>query len=471
MMQNEFDLVVIGAGPGGYVAAVKAAQYGMKTAVVENREIGGTCLNRGCIPTKTFLHTAELLREINNCEALGIHTQGATFHPEEMFARKEEVVSQLRAGIEQLFKSNQIDYIEGHATIVGEHQITVCNNTGEQMISAAHILIASGSVPFKPQIEGIDLPGVVTSDELLSMNQKFYRSLTIIGGGVIGMEFAEIYNALGSEVTVIEAMDKILPSMDREISQNLTMILKKRGVKIHTASTVESIRGENGLTCSFQEKGTVQTVSSEGILVAVGRKPNMDRLFGEQVSISRERGGIAVDDSYRTSLPSVYAVGDVIQGVQLAHVASAQGINAVSAMLNRPAPINMAVIPSCVYTNPEIACVGLNAEQAKAKGIAVKTGKFLMSANGKSVITRQERGFIKIVSDEKTDVVLGAQLMCAHATDLISELSAAIANGLTCAQLSGVIRPHPTFSEGITEAAEDTQGAAIHIAPKRKQSN
>jgi dihydrolipoamide dehydrogenase len=467
-MQNEYDLVVIGAGPGGYVAAIKAAQLGMKTAVVESREIGGTCLNRGCIPTKTLMHAAEVYREISSCGTLGIHAQGVTFNLEEMFARKDEVVEQLKDGIEQLFKSNKIDSITGIATISGEHEVTVRTAENEKIISAEHILIATGSVPSRPPIEGLNLPGVVTSDELLSMNTKRYRSLVIIGGGVIGMEFATIYNALGCEVTVIEAMDRILPLMDKEISQNLSMIMKKRGVKIFTSATVEKIGGESGLTCYFQNKGETQQVSADGILVAIGRKPNTDQLFGEQFSLACERGGIVVNENYQTSVPSVYAIGDVIRGVQLAHVASAQGINAVAAMQGRPAPVNMAVIPSCVYTSPEIACVGLTSEEAKAKGIAVKTGKFLMSANGKSLITQQERGFIKVVFEEETEVILGAQLMCARATDLISELSTAIANRLTQEQLSGVIRPHPTYSEGITEAVEEAQGTAIHIAPKRK---
>jgi dihydrolipoamide dehydrogenase len=467
-MQNEYDLLVIGAGPGGYVAAIKASQCGLKAAVVESREIGGTCLNRGCIPTKTFMHAADVYREINNCTALGIHMQGVTFDMEELFARKDEVVRQLRGGIEQLFKSNQIDSIAGAATITGEHEVTVHQADSEQVITAEHILIATRSVPSRTHIEGIELPGVVTSDELLSMNTKQYRSLVIIGGGVIGMEFATIYNALGCEVMVIEAMDRIMPLMEKEISQNLSMIMKKRGVKIFTSATVEKIGSESGLICYFQNKGEAQQVSADGILMAIGRKPNTDQLFGEQVSLACERGGIVVNENYQTSIPSVYAIGDVIRGVQLAHVASAQGINAVAAMLSRPAPINMAVIPSCVYTSPEIACVGLTSEEAKAKGIAVKTGKFVMSANGKSLITQQERGFIKVVFEEETDVILGAQLMCARATDLISELSTAIGSRLTREQLSGVIRPHPTYSEGITEAIEEVQGTAIHIAPKRK---
>ncbi len=464
--EYDYDLAVIGAGPGGYVAAVKAAQNGLKIAVIECGKTGGTCLNRGCIPTKTLLHAAELYREFKGAESFGIHAQGVTFDIGEMSARKEEVVAQLRGGVEQLFKANKITNITGKATVTGAHQVTVESAEGIRQITAENILIATGSVPSLPPIEGIGLPGVVTSDELLSGDMKLYRSLVIIGGGVIGVEFASIYSALGCEVTVIEAMDRILPQMDKEISQNLAMILKKRGVKIYASAKVAKISEENGLACTFEQKGTLQTVTAEGILAAVGRKPNTQGLFGEPFSVECERGAVTVNDRFQTSVPSVYAIGDVIRGIQLAHAASAQGSNAVCAMLGKPAAVNLNVVPSCVYTEPEIACVGMTADEAKAKDIAVKTGKFLMSANAKTVITRQERGFIKLVFEEKTGVLLGAQLMCARATDLIGELAAAVANGLTQEQMASVIRPHPTFCEGITEAAEDAEGTAVHILPK-----
>lgn len=457
-LEYDCDLAVIGAGPGGYVAAVKAAQNGLKTAVIECGEIGGTCLNRGCIPTKTLLHAAELYREFKGAESFGIHAQNVTFDIGEMSACKEKVVAQLRGGIEQLFKANKITNITGRATVTGAHQVTVESAEGSRGITAENILIATGSVPSLPPIEGIHLPGVVTSDELLSGDMKLYRSLVIIGGGVIGMEFASIYSALGCEVTVIEAMDRILPQMDKEISQNLAMILKKRGVKIYACAKVAKISEGNGRVCTFEQKGTMQTVIAEGILAAVGRKPNIQGLFGEPFSVECERGAITVNERFQTSVPSVYAIGDVIRGIQLAHVASAQGINAVCAMLGKPFAVNLNAVPSCVYTNPEIACVGMTADEAKAKDIAVKTGKFLMSANAKTVITRQERGFIKLVFEEKTGVLLGAQLMCARATDLISELATAVANGLTQEQLASVIRPHPTFCEGITGAAENAVG-------------
>jgi dihydrolipoamide dehydrogenase len=480
---NTYDLAVIGAGPGGYVAAVRAAQYGMKTVVVENRELGGTCLNRGCIPTKTFLHAAAVLREIHSAAVLGIEAEKVRLDLARLMARKEEVVQQLQSGIGRLFQAHRIDLVNGAARITGDRQLTVSSAAGEEVLTAENILIATGSLPARPPVPGMDLPGVITSDELLSGQEKIGDSLVIIGGGVIGVELATACNAFGCEVTIIEALDRILPTMDREISQNLTMILKKRGVRVHTAAVVEKIEregqqdraqagegqqgagreGEGLLTCRFQEKGTAKTVSARRVLVATGRQPNSRGLVGEGLALAMARGAIIVDDSFRTSLPHVYAIGDVIGGLQLAHVASAQGLNAVAAMAGKPAQLNLAAVPACVYTDPEIATVGLTAAEAEAKGIAVRTGKFLMAANGKSLITQQERGFIKVVFDRDTDILLGAQLMCGRATDLIGELAAAVGCQLTRRQLAGIIRPHPTFAEGVSEAVTDVEKTAIHV--------
>lgn len=464
---NAYDLAVIGAGPGGYVAAIRAAQYGMKTVVVENRELGGTCLNRGCIPTKTFLHAAEVLHEIRAAADLGIEVENVRVDTARLTARKEEVVQRLQAGISQLFQSHRIDLLNGTAALASERQLVIHYAGAEQRLTAENILIATGSVPARPPIEGIDLPGVITSDDILAGRDEIGGSLVIIGGGVIGVEFATIYNALGYEVTVIEALDRILPVMDREISQNLAMILKKRGIRIHTASMVEKIEStinENQLTCHFRTKGTAQAVSARRVLVATGRKPNIPDLLTEGSQLAVERGAIVVDEYFRTSLPHVYAIGDAIGGPQLAHVASAHAINAVAAMAGKPAPLNLDAVPACVYTDPEIASVGLTAAEAQAKGIAVRTGKYLTTTNGKSLITQQERGFIKVVFDHDTDILLGAQLMCGRATDLIGELAVAVANKLTRSQLAGIIRPHPTFAEGVGEAVEDVEKMAIHIA-------
>lgn len=468
-MDESFDLIVIGAGPGGYVAAIKAARRGMKVAVVERREVGGTCLNRGCVPTKALMHAARLYREMSLSEQLGIFADSLSFNIEKIYARKEEVVNQLRGGVEYLLKANKVTLIQGQAVIKSPRAVEVQFGEETSILEAKNILIATGSAPARPPIDGLNLPGVITSDELLEQTGTAYKRLIIIGGGVIGMEFATIFHSLGCEVTVIEAMDRILPTMDREISQNLSMILKKRGISIYPASTVERIEeGGQGLICHFTQKGKEMSAEAGAVLVSIGRRPNLEGLLDRDFTLERDRGGIVVDEHFQTSAPGVYAIGDVIHGgIQLAHAASAQGCNAVAYMAGEPPEINLSVVPSCIYTDPEISSAGITADQAKEQGVPAITGKFSMAGLGRSVIEHQERGFIKLVFHENSRVLLGAQLMCARATDLVSELTAAIANKLTVEQLASVIRPHPTFTEGVTEAVEDVDGKAVHIVPKR----
>jgi dihydrolipoamide dehydrogenase len=467
-MQERYNLVVIGAGPGGYVAAIKAAQAGLRVAVVEERDVGGTCLNRGCVPTKALMHATHLYREMTMCGKLGIFADNISIDIEKMYDRKDEVVAQLRGGVEFLLKSNKIEVLRGKGTIVGKETVRVSNEEGSLDIETDKILIATGSVPAVPPIEGLKLPGVITSDGMLEQSGTNYKNLVVIGGGVIGVEFATVFSSIGCKVTVIEAMDRILPTMDKEIAQNLNMILKKRGVDIHAGAMVEKVVKEDGnLVCHFTKKGKEQTVAAEAVLVAIGRRANIEGIFGEGISVACERG-IIVNEHFQTEIPNIYAIGDVIHGgIQLAHVASAQGCNAVAHMTGAEPEIDLNVVPSCIYTDPEISAVGITAEQAKDRGIEIKTGKFSLAGNCKSVIEGQERSFIKVIFDAQTEVILGAQLMCARATDLISELSTAIVNKLTIKQLSSVIRPHPTFTEAVTEAVEDALGHAVHIVPKK----
>lgn len=449
-MADFYDLVVIGAGPAGYVAAAENALKGRKTALIENRELGGTCLNRGCIPTKTILHSAELYARMKNSEDLGIHMENLSCSMEGIQKRKEEVISQLRSGIAMLMKKHKVDVFYGTGTITGAHEVQVNQSV---ILETEHILIATGSVPALPPIPGVQLKNVVTSDELLA-KKEIYPQLTIIGGGVIGMEFASVYSALGAKVTVIEFLDRILANMDKEISQNLKMILKKRGVDIHTGARVEEIKeGPDGsLICVYREKDVCKEAVSDGVLVAVGRKACTEGLFGGALVPEMDRGRIVTDAYGQTSVPGIYAVGDVTGGSQLAHTASAQAMNAVAHMNREPMPVCMDCVPGCVYTSPEIGSAGITQEEAKARGLDVLVKKYPMSANGKSLLSGQERGFIKVVADTGTHRVLGAQLMCARATDMISQFSQAIVNGLTLEQMGAVIYPHPTFSEGIGEA-------------------
>lgn len=468
---KEYQLIVIGAGPGGYEAAIRAAQLGLTTALIERREVGGTCLNRGCIPTKAMLHSAQLYREAANFELFGLHTENTSFDWAKVHQRKNDVVVKLRTGIEQLIKANKIDFFNNFASILWKNDVQL--DQGE-VIRGENILIATGSVPARPPIPGLDLPNVVTSDELLddphfTQTDSLAKEILIIGGGVIGVEFASVFSSFGCHVTIVEAMERILPTMDREISQSLNMVLKKRGVSIHTGAMVEKLeQDENGLVCHFTEKGKAQAVPAQQVLVAIGRRPNTQGLFAEGFEVACERGRIVTDENFRTSVDSIYAIGDVTSKIQLAHMASAQGICAVHTIAGQKPPIDLRYVPGCIYTDPEIASVGITEDEAKQQGIPVKKGKFLMTGNGRSLIDEQERGFIKVLAHQETDVILGAQLMCSRATDIVAELATAIVNGLTCAQLAGVIRPHPTFCEGVTEAVEDVHAMAIHLAPKKR---
>ena len=456
-MADRYDLIVIGAGPGGYEAAIEAAKSGMKTALIERRELGGTCLNRGCIPTKTLLHTAELYREVRGASTIGLEAENLRCDMAQLQARKNAVVEQLRGGIASLMKANKVTVIQGSASIVDSGRVRIEPEGTE--LETEHILIATGSTPAVPPIPGADLPGVVTSDELLDCD-ALPQSLVIIGGGVIGMEFASVFSALGCRVTVIEALERILANMDKEISQNLKMIMKKRGVDIHASAMVQEIAAdpEGGLICRYAEKDKPAQAQGGLVLIATGRRACTEGLFAADASeavtsMAMERGRIQVNGRFETSVPGIYAIGDVTGGIQLAHAATAQWRNAVAAMAGKEPSIDLSVIPGCVYTDPEIGCAGITADEAKAAGLEIISRKYVMGANGKSVLSGQERGFIKIVAASDTHRILGAQMMCARATDMISQFSAAIVNGLTLEDLARVVFPHPTFSEAIGEAA------------------
>lgn len=459
---ERFDLVIIGGGPAGYEAAAAAGAGGLRTALVEKDALGGTCLNRGCIPTKTMLHSAEAFRQLQEERLPGISVREISVDMGQLARRRTEVIEKLQAGIAMLMKKQKVTVLEGVGTVLDAHRVQV---TGPEMVLEAEtILVAAGSRPALPPVPGMELPGVLTSDELLK-SDRLYESLTIVGGGVIGMEFASVYSALGCRVTVIEFLDRILANMDKEISQNLKMILKKRGVEIHTGAAVKELQQRDGrLVCRYEEKGAMQEEASEAVLIATGRRACTEGLFDKDCTPAMERGRIVTDGYGRTSIPEIYAAGDITCGIQLAHAAAAEAKNAVAHILQRRqcascgpenavgTPYDLAAVPACVYTDPEIGCVGLTQEEAKAAGKNVIVKKYPMSANGKSILTDQERGFIKVVADAQTHRLLGAQLMCGRATDLIGELCAAIAGGLTLEQLAAAVHPHPTFCEGIGEA-------------------
>ena len=454
-----WDLIVIGGGPGGYTAAIRAAQLGLHTALVERDAVGGTCLNRGCIPTKALIHAAERYEEMQACATFGLRAEGVSFDYPAMCARRDQVVGQLRDGVERLLKGNKVDRITGTARILGPGRVQV----GEEVLEDKSILIATGSRPALPPVPGLDLPGVLTSDDLLT-GDTFYQRLAIIGGGVIGIEFAGLYQALGAEVTVLEAMDRILPTLDRELSQSLSMLIKRKGVKLCAGARVEKVeQGPNGLVCTYTVKDKTETVTADAVLVATGRRANTDGLCAPEVDLGLDRGAIPVDDRFQTCVPGIYAIGDAVKGsIQLAHAAAAQGINAVSMLAGREPPMDLSVVPSCVYVRPEMASVGRTEAQCKEAGIPVKTAKYLTGSNSRSVITDAGRGFIKVVYHGKSGVILGAQLLCERATDLVGEFASTISRGETLEDMARVIRAHPTFAEAVGEAAEAGLGLSIH---------
>lgn len=455
-MTDKYDLIIIGAGPGGYEAAISASRLGLKTALIEKDLLGGTCLNHGCIPTKTLLHTAELYHQVRNAGTMGITAQDLSWDMEQLHNYKDTILEQMRAGIEALLKVNKVTVIRGVASIVSIGHVYI--RPDNILLEAKNILIATGSVPYFPSIPGANLPGVFSSDQLLEKKEVF-NHLAIIGGGVIGMEFASIYSSLGLRVTVIEAMDRILANMDKDIAQNLKMILKKRGVEIHTSACVEKITQtqDGSLSCWYTEKNNLCEHQVDGILMAVGRRPHTWGLIDENASsdiksMAVERGRILIDSRFHTSIPGIYAIGDVTEGCQLAHAAISQGRSAAAVIAGKEPSYELAVIPRCIYTNPEIGCTGLTADEAMRQGIETLTLKYPMNANGKTILSGQERGFIKIVIRKDSHQILGAQMMCARATDMISQFSSAIVNQLTLEDLKRVVFPHPTFSEGIGEA-------------------
>jgi len=467
-METTFDLIVIGAGPGGYTAAIKAAQSGLQTAVIEERECGGTCLNRGCIPAKAMIHASSLYREIQEAEQFGIFASDVKYNYGKILAYKEETTASLSQGVERLLKANKVELIRGKGVLQKDGTVVVKSGSEESVLQTRQVLLAAGSKPLIIPIPGLDLPGVLTSDELFRLTEV-PDSLLIIGGGVISVEFASIFQALGTKVTIIEAMPRLIPNMDKEISQNLRMILKKRGIDIHVGAAVQSVaQKETGLISTFFEKEKEIQIDSQYVLCAVGRCPNTDGLFAKGAQPDMERGRIVVDDTFRTSMENVYAIGDLIQGAQLAHTASAQGVYAAERLAGKTPEVDLTIIPGCVYTDPEIASVGMTEDMAKEQERAVTVGKFIMSANGKSLISKEERGFIKIVADAESGVILGGQMMCARATDMIGEVGTAIANRLTAHQMLKAMRAHPTYNEAVGEALEDIFGSAVHVMPKKR---
>ncbi len=450
-----YDIAIIGAGPGGYTAADEAAKAGKTVVLFEERDLGGTCLNRGCIPTKALIHAAELAHAAGEGADVGVSCENVTFDMKRAHARKDEVVGQLRDGIAKLMKADKVNVVAGHATIVGAGTIECAGERYE----ADDVVIATGSIPNLVPIPGIDGPGVYTSDDLLEGEPTELSSIAIIGGGVIGMEIAGMYANAGVAVHVLEAAERILPPLDKDIAQRVAMLGKKQGMSISAGVRIQSIAGEPGdVTVTYlDKKGAEQTLAVDGVLAATGRRSNLSDLFAEGCGCEPEIGrGVVADASGATSVEHLWVIGDAKAGnIQLAHVATAQARNVVAAICGEVPPVDEAVVPSCVYTSPDVASVGMTEAEAKDAGIAVKCAKAVTGSNGKCLIENAPSGFIKLVTCADDGVILGAQLVFPRATDMIAELALAVQLKLTAAQLARVIHPHPTFCEAIGELARD----------------
>lgn len=447
-----YDIIIIGGGPGGYSCALRAVQYGLRAALIEKDLLGGTCLNRGCIPTKTLLFAAGLLSSMKQGARFGVAADNVRPDYEALRARCAEVTGQLRNGLTKLLKQQKVDVYAGEGRVTAAGEVTVaCADGTETVLTAGDIVLATGSVPAVPPIPGADLAGVYTSDTLLSDLPELSR-LVIIGGGVIGTEFAEVYRALGAEVTVIEAMPRILPPMSADLARHLAADFRKKGVKvIAKASVTEIVRTDGGLAVRYTLADKPQEIAADGVLIATGRRAGVAGLT--PFALKEDRRRVVVDEHCRTSEPHVYAIGDITAGFpQLAHTAEAQGKIAAAAVAGKASAIRLDLIPSVVYTRPEIASVGVSEEDAKASGAPYKVGRAMMGANAKSLIAG-EAGYMKLIADGEGRLI-GAEFQCEEASNLVSEATLAIAAGLTAETFASIVRPHPSVEEAMGETAE-----------------
>jgi dihydrolipoamide dehydrogenase len=461
---QKYHVAVIGGGPGGYVAALRAAQLGLNVVLVEKDSMGGTCLNRGCIPTKALVKSAELWREMNHAETFGLSAQGLSFDYTQVMARKNQVVATLVGGIDQLMKSKKITVVRGFAELSQPGKVTV-NLPGEEKLEilADNVIIATGSEPSRPPIPGRDLPGVVTSDEALE-DGKFPARVVVIGGGVIGMEFASIYASFGAKVTVVEMLPAILPNVDEELPKRAAPTFKKLGMEIVTKATVKEIKrqGEE-LQVVIEDAKGVREVVCDQVLLSAGRRPVLSGIDIEKLNLRVEKGALVVNTKLETGVPGVYAIGDAVGGIMLAHVASAEGIVAAENCAGLDSSIDYRVVPNCIFTYPEIAGVGITEQEAKAQGLAVKVSKFPFTGNGKALAIGENLGTVKLISKED-GILVGAHILGPHASDLIHELALAVEKGLTGEDIAHTIHAHPTLSEAVMEAAHGLIGKPLHLA-------
>jgi dihydrolipoamide dehydrogenase len=464
----DYDVVVIGAGPGGYVAAIKAAQLGGRVACVEKSYLGGVCLNVGCIPSKAWIASADMLNHIREAEKWGIRVGKVEPDFEAMKARVQKIVETQRGGVGYLFKKNGVTHIPGFASFVDRHTISVDHEGKKSTVTARNFIVAGGSSVVYlniPGLEGGSDANVWTSDDAV-MPPFLPKSILVLGGGAVGCEFGFVFNSLGAKTTIVEMMPNLIPMMDEELGIELAKQFKKQGISVYTGSTLEKAeKTKNGWKCTVKTPSGSETIEAEVVLLGVGRKANVEGMNLDAVGVKQHKRGIeVVNHRMQTHADNIYAVGDVIGKIQLAHVASAEGIVAAhNAVLNDGKEMDYKAVPNCVYTVPEVASVGKTEGEARAEGYEVVTGKFQFRPNGKAMAANEQEGFVKVVAEKKYGEVLGVHIISAHATDLIHEGVAAIQLEATLEYMTDMIHAHPTLAEVLKEAFEVAEfGKSVH---------
>lgn len=466
MADTQYDVAIIGGGPGGYVAAIRASQLGLKAAVIERGELGGVCLNVGCIPTKALLHSAELLDEIKEGKRVGVLADNIRVDWTGVMGHKERVVKQMTGGVGGLMKKNKVDVIRGFGKLASPTSVLVSGEGGDQTVNARNIIIATGSAPRGLPFAPIDEEIILSSTGTLALKEVPKR-FVVIGGGIIGCEFASAYRSFGSEVTIIEALPRLLTEADEEISAELEKAFNRRGIKTQVGSKVAGVdRSADGVVVNYTNKsGKEQQLAGDKLLVAVGRGPLTKGIGLEELGIKvDQRGYIEVNGMMQTNVPSVFSIGDCVPTPWLAHVASAEGILVVEFIAGHHVePINYDKVPACTYSSPEIAQVGLTEAKARERGYDVKVGRFPFSANGKASILANRTGFVKIVADKKYDEILGIHMIGPHVTELIAEGGLALSHEATSESMVHTVHAHPTLYEAILEAAHGLIDGPIHF--------
>jgi dihydrolipoamide dehydrogenase len=469
---SEYDLVIIGGGTGGYVCAIRAAQLGLKVALVEKARLGGVCLNWGCIPTKTLLRSADAYLQTQNLVELGVQVEGriAVDWPT-MMARKEEVVGTLVGGVEKLLAGHSVEVLAGTARLDSPRRVEVdLNDGGQTALETRNVVVATGSVPARPPISGLDLPGVVTSNEIVTLETLPGR-LAIIGGGVIGIEFATLFGALGTQVTVVEMLPHIMPPVDQELSKRYRIFLRKQGIELQLNARVEEVaEADGGLAVRYTVRDQPTTAEADLVLNATGRVPFSQSLGLDELGVKREGGRVLVDERLATEVPGIYAIGDVTGEVLLAHVASRQGEVAAEVIAGHDSRMDYRAVPNVVFSMPEIAGVGLTSQEAKEQEIEVEVGIFPFSASGKALAQGEAEGQVRLLCEPGSGRVLGMHVMGPGASELIAEGALAVQLGATAREIAETIHAHPTLPEAVAEAARAVAfGEAIHFQRLRRR--